>query len=332
MRPLTPLAAAPFRRFVPGALLTLAVTAAPLYAQPGIPRTSPPAPSSEVYLVPLAGNGTTLVAGAPRNITNRAGYDNQPAFSRDGRSVYYTSTRDDAQADIYRFDIAGSTTARVTKTAPESEYSAFPTADGRAITVIRVERDSTQRLWRVPLDGSLDGRAEQVLFPDTKPVGYFAQPNDSTWVLFVLGSPVTMQMGTHGKGRTELLGRNIGRSMHRIPGTSLASIVQKGTTQNGNAQNGNAQKGNTPWQVMEFNPTTRKFTPLVTLPVGSEDVAWSDGNTLLVGSGSKLLRWTRGSTQWSEIADYTGAGLRNITRLAVSPDGTMLALVADPSR
>jgi hypothetical protein len=284
-----------------------------LTAQPGIPRTSPPAPASEVYLVPLVGQGAALAAGAPRNITNRDGYDNQPAFSRDGRSVFYTSTRDDAQADIYRFAIAANTTARVTSTAPESEYSAFPTTDGRGITVIRVERDSTQRLWRVPLDGT----PEQVLFAETKPVGYFAQPNDSTWVLFVLGTPVTMQMGYHGTGRTEIVGRNIGRSLHRIPGTTRASVVQKGSA---------------PWQVMEFDPMPRTFTPLVALPAGSEDVAWTDGNTLLVGSGSKLLRWTRGSAGWTEIADYAGAGLRNITRLAVSPDATMLALVADPAR
>jgi hypothetical protein len=284
-----------------------------VHAQPGIPRTSPPAPSSEVFLVPLVGQGASLAAGAPRNITNRAGYDNQPAFSRDGRHVFYTSTRDDAQADIYRFEIAGNTTTRVTSTAPESEYSAYPTADGRAITVIRVERDSTQRLWRVPLDGKPD----EVLFADTKPVGYFAQPTDSTWVLFVLGSPVTMQMGYRGTGRTETVGRNIGRSLHRIPGTSRASVVQK---------------GNAPWQVMEFDPFTRKFTPLVALPAGSEDVAWTDGNTLLVGSGSKLLRWARGSSGWTEIADYAGAGLRNITRLAVSPDATMLAMVADPAK
>jgi hypothetical protein len=83
---------------------------------------------------------------------------------------------------------------------------------------------------------------------------------------------------------------------------------------------------------MEFDPATKKLTPLVALPAGSEDVAWSDGNTLLVGSGSKLLRWTRGTTTWVEIADYSGAGLRSITRLAVSPDGTRLALVADPAR
>lgn len=292
-----------------GAMLT---GAAALPAQPGVPRTSPPAPSSEVFLVPLTGQGTTLAAGAPRNVTNRPGYDNQPAFSRDGRSLFYTSTREDAQADIYRVDITAGTTTRVTRTAPESEYSAFPTRDDRAITVIRVERDSTQRLWHVPLDGS----PERVLFPDTKPVGYFAQPDDSTWVLFVLGTPVTLQVGHHGTGRTEIVGRDVGRSLHRIPGTTRASIVQKGSAS---------------WQVMEFDPVTRRFSALVALPPGAEDVAWSDGHTLLVGSGSTLWRWTRGSTGWTQIADYAGAGLRNITRLAVSPDATLLALVADPA-
>ncbi|MCA2987009.1 MAG: PD40 domain-containing protein [Gemmatimonas sp.] len=295
-----------------GAVL-LAGAAGPLAAQPGVPRTSPPAPSSEIFLVPLTGRGAALAAGAPRNITNRDGYDNQPAFSHDGRALFYTSTRDDAQADIYRFDIASGRSVRVTRTAPESEYSAAPTPDGRALTVIRVERDSTQRLWRVPLDGS----AEQVLFPETRPVGYFAQPTDSTWVLFVLGTPVTLHLGAKGTGRTEVVARNIGRSLHRIPGTSLASVVQKGTP---------------PWQLMEFDPVARTFTALVTLPPGSEDVAWIDGRTVLVGSGSRLWRWTRGDRGWTELADYAGSGLGHITRLAVSPDGSLLALVADPAK
>lgn len=68
-----------------------------------------------------------------------------------------------------------------------------------------MERDSTQRLWRVPFDGS----AEQVLFPETRPVRYFAPPTDSTWVLFVLGTPVTLHSDAKGTGRTEVVVRNI---------------------------------------------------------------------------------------------------------------------------
>ena len=61
--------------------------------------------------------------------------------------------------------------------------------------MIRVEADSTQRLWRMPLDST----APSVLFPDIKPVGYFAQVDDSTWAMFVLGAPATLHVGTVGK-------------------------------------------------------------------------------------------------------------------------------------
>ena len=51
-----------------------------------------------------------------KNISSHPGYDNQPAFTSDGRSVLFTSVREDAQADIYRYDVAARTIARVTTT------------------------------------------------------------------------------------------------------------------------------------------------------------------------------------------------------------------------
>ena len=57
----------------------LALLAAPLAAQ-GPPGT-------DIFLMPLSGTGGSLKAAAPRNITARAGYDNQPFFSTDGRSI-----------------------------------------------------------------------------------------------------------------------------------------------------------------------------------------------------------------------------------------------------
>src|SRR5206468_3714365 len=103
-------------------------------------------PSTDIYLYRLS---RSLVPFRQRliNITNRPGYDNQPSF--DGPAILYTSIRN-GQADIYRFE--DGIHAPVTST-PESEYSAALTPDGNAITVVRVERDSTQRLWRFPKDG-----------------------------------------------------------------------------------------------------------------------------------------------------------------------------------
>src|SRR5262249_33319458 len=108
--------------------------------------------STDIYLAPLSIQNGRPVIGAPVNLTNRPGYDNQPSFKPDSRSILYTSTREDGPSDIYRVDIASKAITRVTAT-PESEYSATVMPGGKRFSVIRVEHDSTQRLWSFALDG-----------------------------------------------------------------------------------------------------------------------------------------------------------------------------------
>jgi len=279
------------------------------------PATTPASPpSTDVYLVPLTPGGAALPkVGAPLNVTHRAGYDNQPSFSNDSKYLFYTSTREDAQSDIYRYNFSTGLAVPVQKTK-ESEYSAFSTAADDAVTVIRVEADSTQRLWRMPNSG-----APSVMFPSVKPVGYFAQADDSTWALFVLGQPATLQIAHTNREGTETVARNIGRSLHRIPGTKRVSFVQKGADG---------------WFVMSFDPATKTIDTLVaTVSKNSEDVVWADSTTLLSATGSKLFAWKKGTATWTEIGDFGYASLNSITRLAVSPagrGGQWLAITAVP--
>ena len=123
------------------------------------------APGTDIYLVALNSIGPMLSFGAANNVTDRTGYDNQPSFLPDGSGMLYTSNRGD-QTDIYRYDIATGMTHAVTSTSPESEYSATVIPDGNAFSVIRVEADSTQRLWQF----NLDGTKPEVLLPDILPV------------------------------------------------------------------------------------------------------------------------------------------------------------------
>jgi len=289
----------------------MAMLPAPLAAQRGAPRTSPPAPDADVFLLPLILRGDTVRVGAPVNLTRRVGYDNQPSFARDSRSVLYTATVGDGPSDIYRYDLSTGLTTPIRRTRPESEYSARFTDDGKAVTVIRVEADSTQRLWQIPLDSSM---APRVLFPAIKPVGYFAQANDSLWALFVLGTPATLQLANSATGTADVIARNVGRSLHRIPGSTNTSFVQK---------------GGATWYVMQLNVLTRRVDTLIALPKGSEDVVWADSTTLLVGQGTTLSTWKRGTAAWAPVADLSFAPLANVTRLAVSDDRRWLALVAD---
>src|SRR5258705_12870036 len=159
-------------------------------------QTAAPPPDTEIYLAPLSMSGGRLTVGLPVNITSSPGYDNQPSFAPDGRSVLFTSLRGGAQTDIYRYDIAAGRVERVTNT-PESEYSPTESPDGAHISVIRVEADGAQRLWRFTMDGT----QPELVLADVKPVGYHAWGDDHTLALFVLGRPATLQIADTRTGK-----------------------------------------------------------------------------------------------------------------------------------
>jgi hypothetical protein len=276
--------------------------------------TQSQAPDPDIFLVSLSRSGDRLSVTGARNLTNRAGYDNQPNWSRDGRTLFYTSTREDAQADIYRLDpAAGGAPVRVTLTAPESEYSATPIPNRNAISVIRVERDSAQRLWSVPLDGS----PSTVVLERIKPVGYHTWANDTLLALFVLGSPNTLQLASTTTGRGDTITTSIGRSLHTTRDGQV-SFVHK--------------VSNEEWWLTLLDPRTRQQKRLVRMPRGVEDYSWTPEGLVLIGEGSVLKSFDpqRGG-EWDTVADLAPHGLTGITRLSVSPRGDVVAVVAVPS-
>ena len=73
----------------------------------------------DIFLADVTMSGGRMQIGTPVNITSRAGYDNQPWFTADGRALLYSSERD-RQNDIFRYDIAARSSTRITDT-PENE-------------------------------------------------------------------------------------------------------------------------------------------------------------------------------------------------------------------
>ncbi len=302
------------------ALASLLCACAPRAAQSAAPEPgNPPAggaaaaeapPGTDIFLAEIIEQGPLpQVTGEPRNLTRRAGYDNQPSFTPDGSAILYTSIRD-GQADIFRYDVSSATAARVTST-PESEYSPLLMPTGDAISVIRVEADSTQRLWRFPLPA---GGNPQLILEDVMPVGYHAWADAGTLALFVLGEPPTLQIADTGTGTARVVAKDIGRSLHKIPRSNAISFVDKSAGED--------------WWIRRLDLASGAITPLVQALPGSEDYAWTPAGTLLMAQGSTLHAWRQGGPGWVQIADFTSAGLESITRLAVSPRGDRLALVA----
>src|SRR5919112_256218 len=133
-------------------LLVASLTAQAQTQTPPQTTPTPPAATEDIFVVDVRAARGKLEFGQPANITNRAGYDNQPSFLPDGASLLYTSQREDNQTDIYRYDFKTGQSARLTAT-PEGEYSPTLMPGGKFFSVIRVESDKTQRLWKFPLAG-----------------------------------------------------------------------------------------------------------------------------------------------------------------------------------
>jgi hypothetical protein len=268
-------------------------------------QTAAVVPSTDIYFYRINRRlpfGTRLV-----NITNRRGYDNQPTW--DGQTLLYTSIRD-GQADIYRYQ--DGLHLRVTAT-PESEYSPALTPDGKGISVVRVERDSTQRLWRFPSDGG----APSVILENIKPVGYYAWLDSTKLALFVLGTPNTLQIADTRTGAAGVITTDIGRSLQRVPESRRASFVHRVGAR---------------WVLKTVDPIPRAngtfdVDTIGPLPDSADYVVWRSPTELYTAAGTRIYRMRLPRRRWQPAAELSG--LRRISRLAISPDGRTLAVVAD---
>lgn len=278
------------------------------------PTTAPVGqlPENEIYLASLTGAGATLKVGAPKNISNHPGYDNQPKFDTDGKSIVYTRGDSASKTDIFRYDLLTAKAAPVKETA-ESEYSATPMPDGRGYGVIRVELDGTQRLWRMD---PAKGQSDDLLITTIRPIGYFAFPEPHVVASFVLGNPATLQLIDLATEESKLIAANVGRSVQKIPGRPAASFVHKINTDE--------------WMIKEVD-AKGAVKDIVRTPRGHEDYAWLNDGTLIISSGSKILALKPGvDTEWREIGDFEALGLKDLSRLATNLRSDQIAIVASP--
>jgi hypothetical protein len=262
-------------------------------------------PATDVFLAKVRYEPIRI--DSVKNATKRPGYDNQPSFASDGKSILFTSIREDNQADIYRYDLPSETIARIVATS-ESEYSPVRMLD-EGISVVRVEKDSTQRLWRF----DAEGKNPRLILSGIKNVGYYVWTDAKTVALFVIGTPITLQLADIASGTSVVAGENIGRSLHLIPGQRAMSFVHKASKEE--------------WWITKLDLETRSTIPIARTLEGKEDHCWLPDGSLIMGRASSLYVWRSG--EWEEIANFSSI-LGDITRLAVSPDGVHLAIVGIP--
>jgi Tol biopolymer transport system component len=270
------------------------------------------APATDIFVFDIALINGRVNFQRPLRITDRAGYDNQPGFLPDSKSLLFSSDRgDSSQTDIYQYDLVKRECRPLTQT-PESEYSPRVIPGKHRFSVVRVEADGeTQRIWQFPFK-TTPVRQPKVLMPEVDQVGYYAWADASSLVVFRLPEPFRLELRRLLDGELQsTIARRVGRSLQVVPDEYALTYVDKSRSDQ--------------WMIKKLGLITGKTTEMVETLPGEEDFCWSPEGYMLMGSGGKLYMFMPElDEEWRFVGDL---GVGDFYRMAVSPDGSRLAVV-----
>lgn len=270
------------------------------------------APATDIHVADLRVAGDRIDVGAPRNATNRPGYDNQPWFIADGSAFLYNAEID-GQTDIFRYDLSSGERAQITHTA-DNEYSPSLILSGDELLVVRWPTDmSTGALWRYTPDG--EPIAPHPASVDR--IGYYGVIDEDRIAAFVNDSVRTFVIANGGTGERRIILTGLaGSPPQRIPGEEAISFMMP-------------VEGDSVW-IHRLDLATNEITQIAPAVGESRSYAWLPGNVLLMPSGNALHAFDPDvDTAWREVARFDDPALARIVRIAVSPAADRVALVVE---
>lgn len=267
-------------------------------------------PQYNLYLTDLSKD---LSVSSSVKINEIPTYINQPAFSGDGERLFFTleQGKDAAvQTDIGVYVIADKKQDVLTKTAL-SEYSPTLLPDGSGVSVVVLEADQTQRLWKVDWQGN-----SSLLKTEPKGVGYHSWGPHQDLLLFILGD----QEDNHTvryldkDGKLTTLATGVGRALSWQPGTQKGFYTQAKHDQ---------------LYVSSYDVKTRANTQTeLALPTGGQDLVWWSEDILLVSAGTKIYQWqVQGKQEWNLWLDLSKECGTEVSRFALNKKRSQLAFV-----
>jgi hypothetical protein len=292
-------------------------------------------PGTDIHVFALSWEGGLPVLGARIGGIARPGYDNQPFFSGDGGLLYTAGDSETGETDIWHYDLTGDVSRRVTNTPDASEYSPrVPPGEAELSYIYQPPGGYAGHAFLAAADNT-DPEAAHALGP----VGYYVFSGDMRYVAtFALGETNTLQLidrSTTPETVTHLAD-NPGRTLLRAPGFYGRDMVYTVADESGEhtvhyltfEAPDNHPLFKLPGSAQDFaifpDPIAHTVDPDPTMP-GAADFALA--GFMAVADDQLVYRTAMSDTDWSPIGDLST--LSGITRLTVSPDLSMIAIVAE---
>jgi hypothetical protein len=273
-----------------------------LIANKGICQTMP---ETDIFIADCRIKEGNIYFGGAKNITSRKGYDNQPNFLND-TTLLFTSIRNGLQSDIFQYTISSQKTSKLTSSA-ESEYSPKITPDKLGISTVVVEKDSTQRLWRY----TLQGNNPLIIAKSIDSIGYYCWLSDTTFAAIMITDPSSLKICNTITGASKNIATNVGRSLEKSANGYLyfSQLIDS-----------------TRWLVrLEKDGTIQR---LIEFYKQAEDFTLTRNNTVLCAHEGELFYADNNfNLGWRVCGNFSFAGAKNITRIALSPDEKHIAFV-----
>lgn len=257
-----------------------------------------------------------------QQINQQPGYFNQPEFSSDGQTLYYTaeqSSSGSSQMDIASYQLSTGQQTLVA-TTPLSEYSPTLLPDGQGLSVVVVEADGRQRLWRLATTAQ-----PELLLPELIGVGYHAWGPEQDLLIFQLGSSAASHQIVYRDktGSLTVLAKNIGRGLAWQPGLHIGYFTERTETQNETAPERLALS----W----YNVVTKQLSQRqLLLPAGAQDLRWLSSQLLLTSAGNKIYSWQPGEPRWQLWLDLAPACQGTVSRFSLTREHNRIAFVCQP--
>lgn len=248
---------------------------------------------------------------------NRGGYSNQPWFTPSGDLLLSVRLKGETQNDIWQLSIDSKKYRKLTQTFG-NEYSPRIHPDEEHLSfLLKIGNEPLdQQVYKVNMHS---GELESVT-PEMKNIGYYTWLNQDTDLgLYRIdegGNNLSYYDASEHK--TRRITTSIGRTLMSDKEGHLI-YIHKFTEDF--------------WYIKKYDPATSTIE-IVTQAVGkNEDFTIGPDGTFYMGNNHLLYYFhPLRDKEWKQLSDLSAYGIKYISRLAVSPDGKEIAVVASKEK